>query len=29
MLQADATGRTADILARSIGRTGLLTGGQQ
>jgi len=29
LLQADATGRTADILARSIGRTGLLTGGQQ
>jgi len=29
MLQADATGRTADILARSIGRTGMLTGGQQ
>jgi len=29
MLEADATGRTADILARSIGRTGLLTGGQQ
>ena len=28
-LQADATGRTADILARSIGRTGMLTGGQQ
>jgi biopolymer transport protein ExbB/TolQ len=26
MLQADATGRTADILARSIGRTGMLTG---
>jgi len=25
-LQADATGRTADILSRSIGRTGLLTG---
>ena len=29
LLQADATGRTADILSRSIGRTGLLTGGQQ
>jgi len=29
MLQADATGKTADILARSIGRTGMLTGGQQ
>ena len=29
MLQADATGRTADILSRSVGRTGLLTGGQQ
>ena len=28
-LQADATGRTADILSRSIGRTGMLTGGQQ
>jgi len=28
-LQADATGRTADILSRSIGRTGLLTGAQQ
>lgn len=28
-LKADATGRTADILARSIGRTGMLTGGQQ
>lgn len=29
MLQSDATGMTADILSRSIGRTGLLTGGQQ
>ncbi len=29
LLQADATGRTADILSRSIGRTGMLTGGQQ
>ena len=29
LLQADATGRTADILSRSVGRTGLLTGGQQ
>ena len=27
-LQSDATGRTADILARSIGRTGMMTGGQ-
>ena len=27
MLQADATGKTADILSRSVGRTGLLTGG--
>lgn len=27
-LQADATGRTEDILARSIGRTGLFTGAQ-
>lgn len=26
-LQEDATGKTADILARSVGRTGLLTGG--
>jgi len=29
LLQDDRTGMTADILARSIGRTGLLTGGQQ
>jgi hypothetical protein len=28
MLQSDATGTTADILSRSVGRTGLLTGGQ-
>jgi len=27
LLQADVTGKTADILARSIGRTGMLTGG--
>ena len=28
-LQADATGRIEDILARSIGRTGMFTGAQQ